>query len=195
MNEKNIDELKKNIVAIGRLLWEKDLTAGLSGNLSLRLDEQSFLITATRTCLGLLKEDDIVRLHVTGECEDPDSKPSTEWKLHADVYQAFSTVQAVMHVHALHTNAFFLRNDELKPEILEARHVLGRVPVIPQQTINVEDTAPVIETLKNSSIVVLRRHGSLAVGSNLFECFILLQALEEAVKTDIITRVYSNRSF
>ena len=56
MDEAKIVELKKSIIAIGRLLWEKDLVTGLNGNISVRLDDNTILITATKTCLGLLHD-------------------------------------------------------------------------------------------------------------------------------------------
>ncbi|MEW5894675.1 MAG: class II aldolase/adducin family protein [Candidatus Omnitrophota bacterium] len=190
MSQNNIDELKKNIIALGRLLWEKDLTVGLSGNLSLRIDAGNFLITATRTCLGLLREDDIVSMHVSGECQD-DSRPSSEWRLHSAIYQAFEHVKAIAHIHSLYTNAFFLKNNVLRPKIIEAKHVLGEVASIPQETLNVEDPVPVVKTLTNKNLAVLQKHGSLAIGNNLFECFILLQTLEEAARIEIINGAYS----
>ncbi|HPB69142.1 MAG TPA: class II aldolase/adducin family protein [Candidatus Omnitrophota bacterium] len=56
MNNEIIQTIKKNIVAIGRLLWEKELATALNGNISIRVDEEHFLLTASKTCLGLLNE-------------------------------------------------------------------------------------------------------------------------------------------
>jgi ribulose-5-phosphate 4-epimerase/fuculose-1-phosphate aldolase len=187
----NVNEIKKNIIAIGRLLWEKNLTSGLSGNLSKRLDASTFLITATQTCLGILQEDNIVTVDVNGQHDETLSKPSTEWKLHAAVYKAFPDCETIMHVHALCTNAFFLKNDRLEPKIFEAQHVLGDIPVVDQETLNVEDCDAVVEALNDNQIVVLRNHGCLIIGKDFFDCFVRLQTLEDAVKTDIITELYS----
>ena len=46
MNSDTIQNLKKDIVSIGRLLWEKDLVSGLNGNISVRLDNDKILLTA-----------------------------------------------------------------------------------------------------------------------------------------------------
>lgn len=191
MQEKTIQDRKKDMIAIGRLLWEKNLTVGLSGNISGRVDEDSFLITATQTCLGLLSEPDVLHVDTTGAARSEEGIPSTEWRLHAAVYQAFSDCHAMIHVHALHTNAFFLKNDRLDPKILEAKFVLGDVPVVDQHTLNVEDCGPVLKAFKKNSLVVLRNHGCLAMGKDLFECFVKLQTLEEAVQTEIILKWYS----
>lgn len=186
----NIIEIKKNVIAIGRLLWEKNLTSGLSGNLSKRLSDETFFITATQTCLGLLQEDNIVAVTLDGQHDESLPLPSTEWRLHAAIYRAFHDCQTVMHVHALCTNAFFLKNDHLTPAILEAKHILKDIPVVDQATINVEDCDLVVEALQKSSIVVLRHHGCVLIGKDFFDCFVRLQTLEDAVKTDIIARMY-----
>lgn len=192
MSEKKIQDAKKNIIAIGRLLWEKDLTAGMSGNISIRLNDESFLITATQTCLGLLCEPDIVCLGYDGTVlGNGQGAPSTEWRLHAAIYQELRECDACIHVHALHANAFFLTHDRLDPKIIEARHVLGDIAVIDQQTLNVANRQPVIDALKRNHTMVLRNHGCVTVGRDLFECFVRVQTLEEAVKTDIIVNLYS----
>ena len=191
MNQNRIPEIRRDIVAIGRLLWEKDLTAGRSGNISARVDEQFFLITASQTCLGLLREYDIVCMDVNGACENEDLQPSSEWRLHAAIYQQYPECKSIVHVHAFHTNVFFLKNDQIEPKILEAKHVLGDVPVVMQSTMNVEDCEAVVKVLKENQIVVLKNHGCLAMGKDLFECFVLLQTLEEAAKTAIISTLYN----
>ena len=188
---KNFEEIKNNIISIGRLLWEKNLTSGLSGNLSRRLDEKTFLITATQTCLGLLQEANIVAVDEDGKYDESGFRPSTEWKLHAAVYKAFPEYESIMHVHALYTNAFFLKNDRLEPKIFEAQHVLGDVPVVDQQTLNVEDCDAVIDALGANQVVVLRNHGALLIGKDFFDCFARLQTLEDAVKTDVISKLYA----
>ena len=191
MQKKDIQDIKKDIIAVGRLLWEKNLTVGLSGNISGRVDEGSFVITETQTCLGLLRESDVIHVDMGGKNLSDAGIPSTEWRLHAAIYQAFPESEDIVHVHALHANAFFLKNDRLDPKILEAKHVLGDVPVVEQRTLNVEDCAPVVRALGKNSIVVLRNHGCFTIGKDLFECFVKLQTLEEAVQTDIILKLYS----
>ena len=44
-------KMKQDMVAIGRLLWEKDLASGLNGNISRLIDKDTILLTAHGTCL------------------------------------------------------------------------------------------------------------------------------------------------
>ena len=77
------------------------------------------------------------------------------------------------------------------PKIFESKLYLGTIESIDQNTPTVTDVDPVIKALENNNIVVLRNHGVLAKGEELFDCFLLIQALEEAVKIDAVSRLYS----
>jgi L-fuculose-phosphate aldolase len=187
MTDEHIITLKKNIIAIGRLLWEKDLVSGLNGNISARVDDEVILLTATATCLGLLREKDILRMRLDGEVLD-EGEVSKERLLHIAIYRHLLQTQAVIHTHTTFTNAYFLERDKFIPKIFESRFYLGEVAAVEQTTPSVTDCQPVVDALRNNNIMVLKNHGVVAVGTDLFDCFLLIQCLEEAVKTDAVSR-------
>lgn len=182
--------LKQKVIAIGRLLWEKDLASGLNGNISLRLDANACLLTGHGTCLGMLQEKDILAITLGGEMLDK-GQVSTEKLLHTEIFKNFPDAQAIVHTHTTYTNAYFLENETLVPRIFESKFYLGEVKGIQQSTPSVTDAIPVIKALKANNIVVLRNHGVVAMGKDLFDCFLLIQALEDAVKTEAISRLFS----
>lgn len=186
-----IQNLKRNIIAIGRLLWEKDLVSGLNGNISVRLDADSILITAHGTCLGLLQEKDILPMNLSGEVIG-EGQVSSEKLLHTEIYKNFPNTKSVLHTHTTYTNAYFLENDILEPRIFESKMVLGSMKSVPQLTPAVTDVKPVIESFRQNNIVALKNHGVVAMGQELFDCFLLIQALEEAAKIDAVSRLYKN---
>ena len=183
-----MNHLKSEIISIGRLLWEKDLASGLNGNLSHRIDEESIFLTAHATCLGRLTESDILAMKISGEMIDA-GKVSTEKLLHTEIYKNFS-VKAVVHTHTTYTNAYFLKNEIFKPSTFEARMNLGEVAGIQQLTPAVTDAIPVLEGLHKNNIVVLRNHGVVAMGQTLFDCFVLIQTLEEQIKVEAVSRLF-----
>ncbi|MBU4334133.1 MAG: class II aldolase/adducin family protein, partial [Candidatus Omnitrophica bacterium] len=189
MDQEKINKLKKDVIAIGRLLWDKELASGLNGNISVRVDESTILLTATRTCLGLLKEEDILLMKVNGELIDEGSV-STENTLHTEIYKNFADTQAVIHTHTTYVNGYFLENDKFNSRILETKLFLGEVRSIRQDTPAVTEFEPVIDELKGNNIVVLKNHGALAMGRDLFDCFLLVQGLENAIKVDAVSRLY-----
>ncbi|MBR8831462.1 MAG: Methylthioribulose-1-phosphate dehydratase [Chroococcopsis gigantea SAG 12.99] len=80
---------------------------GTAGNLSARLPDGSFWITASGKSKGKLRESDFVRLTVAGEILDsghPDNRPSAETSIHMAIYGLFPGAQACYHVHSIEAN-------------------------------------------------------------------------------------------
>ena len=186
----DIQVLRQNIIEGGRLLWDKDLVTACNGNISLRVSDDTFLITATGTCLGLLKVSDIVLIGKDGVVIEG-GVPSTEKTLHLDIYINMPGVKAIVHTHNPYTNAYFLKYDVFKPATYEAEYVLGEVFSAKQSAVNVKDTHAVIECLRRSSVAALKRHGTVSVGAGLFECVARIQTLEEQIKTEAISRIFA----
>jgi len=65
---------------------------------------------------------------------------------------------------------------------------------VTQETPSVTDAACVIDALKNNNVMVLKNHGIVAIGKDLFDCFLLIQSLEDAIKVDAISRLYTQKS-
>jgi L-fuculose-phosphate aldolase len=189
MDKAKIKTLKEQLIATGRLLWEKDLGSALNGNLSARVEDDVILLTAHATCFGMLKESDLVLMKLNGEILEG-GKVSTEKLMHTEIYKNFPGANAVIHTHTPYINGYFLNNSVFAPSTFEARFTLGEVKGIPQATPSVTDAASLIEAFKSNSIVVLRNHGVVAMGHSLFDCFLFVQTLEEQVKIDAISRLY-----
>lgn len=174
---------------MGRLLWDKDLGLVLNGNISLRVDEKSLLITATKTSFGFLEEKDIILSDMDGNPLEP-GQISSEKRLHLDIYRNFPDVTTIIHTHTVFINAFFLENKKFAPRIHEAKFWFGEIEAVPQDAPNVTDTAPVIEKFKTKNVAVLGNHGVIATGKNLMDCFFLIQGLEEAVKIETYAALF-----
>ncbi|MBI3602235.1 MAG: class II aldolase/adducin family protein [Candidatus Omnitrophica bacterium] len=183
----------QEIIRIGKLLWDKGLVFGFNGNISVRLDANTLLITATGTCLGYLTEKDILTMNVSGEVIGT-GKASSERLMHTAIYKALPNVKCVVHTHTTYTTGFFLNNDHFTPKTFEAQFYLGQVKAIVQTAPSVTDPAPVVEALKANNIVVLKNHGVVAVGDDLFNAFVLIQELEEQVKMDLVNVHYLQKS-
>jgi ribulose-5-phosphate 4-epimerase/fuculose-1-phosphate aldolase len=188
------DQLKLKIIETGKLLWDKGLAFGFNGNISTRVDADTILITATGTCLGYLKPTDIVTLSLkTGEVIG-EGKASSERFMHTEVYKNFPDIKAVVHTHPTYTNGYFLSNETLEPKTFEAKFYLGIVKSVPQSTPSVTAMEPVVKELKASNIVVLRNHGVVAMGPDLFYAFVLIQELEEQTKVELVNVHFSKNS-
>jgi L-fuculose-phosphate aldolase len=189
MDKEQIASHKKNIIAIGRLLWEKNLVSGLNGNISRRIDHDNILLTGHGACLGLLQEKDILPIRLDGTSGETENV-SSEKLLHTEIHKNFTDTVAVIHTHTNFTNAFFLDHKTFAPRIFESKMLLGTIRAVDQFTPAVTDAGSVLTELKSNNITVLRNHGVVAKGNDLFDCFLLIQGLEDAITVDAVSRLY-----
>lgn len=183
-------QIEQDMIEIGELLWSKNLASGLNGNISARLEDGTILLTAHGSCLGKLNHDDIVHCDLKGK-PVTGGAVSTEKFLHTEIFKNIKDVRCIVHTHTSYTNGFFLENEKFNARIFEAKMNLGEVIGIEQLTPAVTDPVPVVEALKINHIVALRNHGIVAIGNTFFDCFCLIQGLEEAIKTDVVARIYN----
>jgi L-fuculose-phosphate aldolase len=97
-------------------------------------------------------------------------------------------VRAVLHAHPPWTVAFFHYFDRLDIFSFEARHYLGSIKVIPQDSPTVSDTKPVSAALEHANIVVLKDHGVVSVGKDFRGPFGLIELLEEQAKVNLMMK-------
>jgi L-fuculose-phosphate aldolase len=181
--------LKQEIISVGKRLYETGLAVAKSGNISARIDEKSILITATGTSLGNLKDEDIVTVDLGSGKPSGDIKPSSELPLHALVYKNFPA-KVVVHCHPPLINGYFAVTSHLKASTFETKFYLGEVPLVKQETPTVTQPELVINALKQNNLVVLKNHGTVAIADKFEDALSLTEALEEAVKSAAISRLF-----
>ena len=163
------------------------------GNISARLNEKLILITATGTSLGNLSVGDIVKVDLASMKSLDPKNPSSELPLHALVYKNFPA-KVVVHCHPPLINGYFTVNDTLKALTFETKFYLGAVPVVKQETPTVTKPELVIEALKQNNLVVLKNHGSVAIADKFNDALNLTEALEEAVRTASVARLFKKEN-
>jgi len=174
-----MDKLKKEIISIGKKLYEFRLVAAKGGNLSARIDQDNILITSSGTCLGTLQEEDILKVNLSSA--DQVKGLTTEFPLHSLIYKNFPTMR-VIHCHSPLTNAYFAAYNKLESITFENKLFLGEVPVIDQATPSITQPQKVTDALKANNIAVIRRHGVVCMGDEFSNCLYLIEELEEAAK-------------
>jgi ribulose-5-phosphate 4-epimerase/fuculose-1-phosphate aldolase len=186
-------KLRDQIVAVGRSVFERGLTGGSSGNISVRLDNGSMLMTPTNASLGTL---DPARLslvdkdgtHCSGD------KPTKEAFLHTCMYCARSGDNAVVHLHSTHSVAVSvlegLDAENILPP-LTAYYVMrvGRLPLIPYFAPG--DTAladAVGASAASHHAVLLANHGPVVSGTSLANALYAVEELEETAKLFLLVK-------
>lgn len=173
--------LEREMIRWGKLLFERRLISGWGGNLSCRTGKTEFLITGQHAPLGFLTPKDLVRITEEGKPTRVKRRPSSETPLHLAVYQG-TDAQAVIHAHPPLVLAFSLSHESFVPVSFEEKYTIGEVAIIAQDTPTVTKPERAVEELKYHPIVILKGHGTVAIGKNLQEAFLLTDLLEEAVR-------------
>jgi len=105
-NNKTTDP-RFELIDVARYFYRQDWMVGTAGNLSARLADDSFWITASGKAKGELSTSDFVRVAFDGKILDRASaniKPSAETIIHQTIYSLFSVAQACYHVHSIEAN-------------------------------------------------------------------------------------------
>ena len=96
--------IREDICRFGRSLFERGLTPGSSGNISVKLDDGGWLVTPTNASLGFLDPARLSRLAADGRLVSGD-RPTKEVPLHGALYETSGTARAVVHLHSTHSVA------------------------------------------------------------------------------------------
>ena len=188
MDPKQVESCQKEIIEIGREAYQKGLVVAWGGNISVRLSSEEFVITAHTSALGFLREKDFLVMDLKGNILKGAGKPSTETKLHTAIYRDTES-RAVVHLHPPYTNVLAISGVKLKPMTFESSLFLGATtPIVAQDSPSVTRLEGVIEALELSNIIILKEHGTVAVGSNLWEPFFLTEILEETAMMTHLSR-------
>ena len=179
--------LKSEIIEVGKRLYRVGLVVAKSGNISAKLDDENILITGSGTFLGDLEPDDIVKVNLaTSEAKE---RASSELPLHSLIYKNFPS-QRIIHCHPPLINGYFAVKSDLKALTFETKFYLGEVPVVEQDTPTVTKPDLVIQALGTNNMVVLKNHGVVAVSDKFEDGLSLIEALEEAVRTAAVARLF-----
>lgn len=185
--------LKDEIINIGRKLYDLRLVVARSGNLSVRLDENNILITATGISLGSLSAEDIIKVDLSNDEDAKNKKVTTEFPLHSLVYKNFPN-KVIIHCHPTLINAYFAVYPELKALTFETKLYLGNIPLVEQDTPSITKPQAVIEALKANNLVVVKNHGVVSIADKFSDALYLIESLEEAVKLAAVARLFKKEA-
>src|SRR3982074_2979701 len=188
----NESALREEICRFGKSLHDRGLTAGSSGNISVRL-EDGWLLTPTNACLGRLDPGRISKLDSDGRLVsgDPSSK---EAPLHLAMYQERASAGAVVHLHSTYSVAVScLRGlppgNCLPPLTAYFVMKIGRLPLVPYHRPGDPGIGDVIRCLATRySAVLLANHGPVVSGTSLEAAVYAVEELEETAKLFLLLR-------
>jgi L-fuculose-phosphate aldolase len=173
-------ETATKFVEIAKRLYDRNMNAALGGNVSIRLGDE-IAITPAGINKGFMTEDDVVIVDMEGNRLRGNGKPSSEGKMHYEIYKLRPDVQAIIHAHPPFGVAFALAHHDLPDDILpEATILLGHVPCLPYVTPSTLELArEVAQGLAHRNAAFMANHGAITVGADLEEAYNRMELLEQ----------------
>lgn len=173
---------------VGRRMDARQFVAAHEGNLSIRLADGNILCTPTMQSKGRLKATQlcIVDMHlnlVSG------SQPTSEIRLHLEIYRQRSDVSAVVHSHAPHATAFALANEPFPCGVLaEPELFLGEVALAPFAVPGTDEFAQSISPfVQETNAILLANHGVVTYAEDLERALWMTEILDAACRTVILS--------
>ena len=182
----NEAQAREAICLAGKSLFDRGLSAGSSGNISLRLGN-GWLLTPTNTSLGRLDPARLAKLDEAGLHLSGDA-PSKELPLHGAVYRARGAARAVVHLHSTHSVAVSALADVDAANVLPpitAYQVMrvGRLPLIPYFRPGDPRIADAVAgQAGRHAALLLANHGPVGAGDSLDAAVNAIEELEETAK-------------
>ncbi|HDQ44748.1 MAG TPA: class II aldolase/adducin family protein [bacterium] len=177
----------QTILEIGRRLWQRGYIAANDGNISVRCEDGTLLTTPTGVSKGFMTPEMILRVDPDGRVLlTPDSRyrPSSEVRMHIEVYRQREDVCGVVHAHPPVATAFAVAGIPLDRHILpEAVLTLGVVRIAPYGTPSTPEIPLAIRPfLRKSDAVLLANHGALTLGADVMTAYHRMETLEHTAR-------------
>jgi L-fuculose-phosphate aldolase len=161
--------LKREMVDVGRKLWERQYVDGNGGNVSCRLTDQWVLCTPTLTSKADLAVEDLCLVDFDGRQVAGRRRRSSEILLHLEVMKAVPEARAVVHCHPPHATAYSLAG-LVPPEAMLAEHevFVGPVAIVPYESPGTQAFADaIIPLVQQHNTILLANHGLVTWGDTL----------------------------
>ena len=194
MNETRTRDL---IVEMAKSLFDRGLTFGSSGNISVRTEE-GWLMTPTGCSMGNTDPNSISKLGKNGNLLSGDP-PTKESFLHLAMYEKRPQDSAVVHLHSTHSVAVSCL-DGINPENvlppITAYYVMriGILPLIPYFPPGDIKLANVVrEMASKHHAVLLANHGPVVSGKSLKDAVYATEELEETAKLFLLLQGHKTK--
>lgn len=180
----NEAQVRRDICAVGQKLYDKEFVAANDGNISVKINDHQIIVTPTGVSKGGMTPESLVKMNMDGTVISSNSRPSSEVKMHIQVYKTNPEIKSVVHAHPPLSTAFAVARIPLnKPILAEAVVNLGVVPVADYALPGTEDVPnSIIPYVKDYNSVLLANHGLLSWGEDLTQAFFRMESVEHYCK-------------
>jgi L-fuculose-phosphate aldolase len=184
--------LRAELARVSVNAYHRGLVGGTGGNISVRLGDDSMLITPSGVSLGDTTADSILKVNINTLTWEPNRHyiPSKEIGMHAAIYQAVPGVGAVCHCHPPYATAYAVCKMDI-PLVTDAAFKQPPMPHVSFSPSGSQDLAAKVgeaaRSLTNLRAILLDEHGVITVGSDLTAAYNFMDVTEEIARIAFIS--------
>ena len=184
------EQARADIVEVGRRLWQRGYVAANDGNISVRLDDRRLITTPKSVSKGFMTPDMMVITDLDGTKIGGERDPSSELKMHLEVYRNRPDARAVVHAHPPTATGFAVAGIPLDRAVLaEVITTLGSIPIAEYATPSTEELpAAVRRYIKAHDGLLLANHGALALAGDVMAAYYRMETIEHFAKISLVAR-------
>lgn len=184
-----IESIKEQICDVCHKMWLLGWVASNDGNVTVKLDDGTFLCTPTDISKSFITPDKLLRIDAEGnKLEGLDGyDPSTEIKMHLRCYQERDDLGAVVHAHPPTATGYAVAGRSMNDySMIEMVIAIGSVPLTPYGTPSTNEVPEAIAPyLQEHDVLLLQNHGALTVGCDLITAYYRMESLELLAKVSL----------
>lgn len=182
-------EHRKDIVEIGRRLYDKGFIAAADGNISVRMERDRLLTTPSGRNKGRLDPEDLVVTDLEGRKLYGRLEPSSELEMHLVMYHERPDVGSVVHAHPPCASGFAVAGIAMdRPLLSEVVLTLGTVPLAQYGTPTTPELAEAVRPYARYDGMLLSNHGALTVGPDIDTAYDRMETLEHSAHIYVVAR-------
>ncbi|MFN8295496.1 MAG: class II aldolase/adducin family protein [Chitinophagales bacterium] len=179
----SIDQIKNEVCEAGKRLLKEALVARTWGNVSIKVNDTQMVITPSGRPYDELTPNDMVLVDIYTLKYEGSIKPSSELKLHCQVYKTRPHIKAVIHTHQMYASIVAAAQKDVMVLNEEHQKILGAkiIKAAPYALPNTKKiTVETANAIEESNAALMSNHGVVCIGKNLEDTFEVARTLESA---------------
>ena len=186
------EQIREEIVQIGKEMLNSSLVVGTWGNISARVPNEDYIaITPSGVDYNSIDARGIVVMDMDGDIVEGDTKPSIEYGLHLAIYNNREDVNAIVHTHSTYCTAMAIARKPIPGACEDLVQIVGGDVRVSTYALpgTVELGANTVKALEDRNAVILANHGCLGAGKSLKETLKIVNVVEKSAQATIFAQL------
>ena len=190
MSTRAEEQIRADIVEVGRRLYARAYVASNDGNISVRLDDERLVTTPKSVSKGFMTPDMMVVVDYDGKRVAGEREASSELPMHLEIYRNRPDINAVVHAHPPTATGFAVAGIPLTRAVLaEVVTTLGSIPIAEYGTPSTSELPEAVRKyIKAHDGLLLANHGAVTCCKTVMSAYYKMETIEHFARISLVAR-------